>query len=60
MQYTIQMIWISPKIISRTVCSIYLSENCDSIEKEKKKFLILLKTIIINYKKDLKEKNRYI
>ena len=54
------MICISPKKISRTFCFIFLSKNCYSIEKETTNFLILLKKIIINSKKAIKEKSKDI
>jgi len=45
-------------MISRNFCFIFLYKICFSFEKVIEKFLILLKKIIINYKKAIKEKNK--
>jgi len=45
---------------SRSFCFIFLYKIYSSFEKVIEKFLILLKKIIINYKRAIKEKNKEI
>ena len=54
------MMGISPNMVSETFCFILLYKICCSFEKVIANFLILLKKIIIIYKKAIKDKNKEI